>query len=104
MSEPIEGSVEIKTANGMSIGVPGQRWTLDAVPLVLDTLHGIGHMESVTPERQSTGRTPEAQWSAVDANNQTITVILWRDIPYDETTVAQAIAAAIVEGEASRGS
>ena len=99
MSEPIQGSVEIRTANNESIGVAGKRWTLEAVPLVLETLYGVTGMESVTSEAQPTGRTPEAQWSAVDANNQTVTVMLWRDIPYEETAVAQAIAADIAEGQ-----
>jgi uncharacterized protein YbaA (DUF1428 family) len=95
----ITGSVEIKTTDGQSIGVPGKRWTLEAVPVVLETLHGITGLVSVTPEQQPTGRTPEAQWSAVDANNQTVQVMLWAEVPYEETVVAQAIAAAIAEGE-----
>ena len=99
MSEQIAGSIEIRTANNESIGVAGKRWTLEAVPLVLETLYGVTGMECVTPEAQPTGRTPEAQWSAVDANNQTVTVMLWRDIPYEETVVAQAIAADIAEGQ-----
>lgn len=98
MSEPIEGSVEVKTADGMSIGVPGQRWTLDVVPVVLEALHGITGMESVTPEQVPTGRTPEAQWTATDANNQHVHVFLWRAIPYEDTAIAQAIAGAIADG------
>lgn len=95
----IQGSVEIKTTDGQSIGVPGKNWTLEAVPFVLNVLHGITGMESVTPEQQPTNRTPDAQWTAVDADNQSVTVLLWPDIPYDETAVAQAIAAAIAEGQ-----
>lgn len=101
--QPIIGSIEIQTADGISIGVTGARWTLDVVPVVLETLHGITGMASVTAEQQSTGRTPEAQWSAVDANNQSVQVMLWRDIPYEETAVAQAIAAAIALGEVPNG-
>ena len=99
MSEQIAGSIEIRTANNESIGVAGKRWTLEAVPLVLETLYGVTGMTGVGAGQQPTGRTPEAQWSAVDANNQTVTVMLWRDIPYEETVVAQAIAADIAEGQ-----
>lgn len=99
----IEGSIEIKTADDQSIGVPGKRWTLDVVPVVLETLQGVTGLTSVTPEQQPTGRTPEAQWTGVDANNQTITVFLWKDIPYEETAIAQAIAAAIAQGEVTGG-
>lgn len=98
-NDVIAGSVEIRTTDNMSIGVPGKRWTLEAVPLVLETLHGVTGLASVTPEQQPTGRTPEAQWSGVDVNNQVVQVFLWRDIPYEETAVAQAIAAAIAQGE-----
>lgn len=99
----IEGSVEIRTADGMSIGVPGQRWTLESVPLVLETLQGITAMEPVTPVEQPTGRTPEAQWTALDVDSQAVTVMLWRDIPYDETAVARAIARAISMEESTHG-
>ena len=100
--DPIEitkGSVEIKKADDTSIGVPGERWTLEAVPLVLETLQGVTGLVSVTPETQPTGRIPEAQWSGVDAQNQQIVVMLWRDIPYEETAIAQAIAQAIADGQ-----
>lgn len=100
MDEPIIGSVEIRDAGGNSIGVPGKRWTLEAVPFVLETLQGVTGLQSVTPEAQPTGRTPEAQWTGVDANNQTVEVYLWRDVPYEETAIAQAIAQAIAEGSA----
>lgn len=95
----IEGSIEIRTTENMSIGVPGKRWTLDVVPVVLETLQGVTGLVSVTPQAQPTGRTPEAQWTGVDANNQSVEVYLWRDIPYEETAVAQAIAQAIAEGQ-----
>lgn len=101
MTEPTEGSVEVKTASDMSIGVPGKRWTVEVVPLVLETLHGITGMESATPQQAATGRTPDAQWTGVDANNQTVSVLLWRDVPYEETSVANAIAKAIAEGDSA---
>ena len=103
MADAIQGSIEIKTADGLSIGVQGQRWTLEAVPLVLETLHGITGMETVEPEEQPTGRTPMAQWEAVDANNQDVIVLLWEDIPYEATAVAKAIAAAIAQEDAPNG-
>lgn len=102
-SDVIVGSIEIKTTDNQSIGVPGTRWTLEAAPMVLETLHGITGMESVEPVQAPTGRTPEAQWTAVDANNQTVTVMLWREIPFEETLIAQAIAAAIIAGEVGNG-
>ncbi len=76
----IKGSIEVKTADGMSIGVAGTRWTIATVPVVLDTLYGITGLETATPQEQPTGRTPEAQWSGVDANNQDVTVLLWKEI------------------------
>lgn len=100
-NEIIKGSLEIKRADDTSIGVPGERWTLEAVPFVLETLQGVTELVSVPSEAQPTGRTPEAQWTGVDANNQDVTVLLWRDIPYEETAVAQAIAQAIAEGKVS---
>lgn len=102
-NDVIVGSIEIKTTDNQSIGVPGSRWTLDAVPIVLETLHGITGMESVEPVQAPTGRTPEAQWSAFDADNQNVMVMLWREVPYEETAIAQAIASAILAGEVSNG-
>ena len=99
MNEPIIGSIEIRTTDDQSIGVQGTRWTLDAVPVVLEALHGITGLEEAEPEEQPTGRTPEAQWQGVDANNQDVSVLLWRETPYEETAIAQAIATAIAEGE-----
>lgn len=77
---PLEGSIEIKTADGMSLGVPGKRWVLTTVPVVLETLYGITGMKTATPKVQPTGQTPYAQWSAVDARNQQVTVLLWKGI------------------------
>lgn len=99
MTEPMTGSIEIRTHTGESHGLPGQRWTRSAVPVVLETLHGITGMEAVEPEAQPTGRVPEAQWRGVDECNQGVTIFLWRDIPFDETVIAQAIADAIAEGQ-----
>lgn len=97
-NEPITGSIEITTADDESLGIPGRRWTLDTVPVVLETLRGITNLEDAEPQQQSSGRTPLAQWTARDANNQDVTVLLWEDTPYEETAIAQAIAAAIAEG------
>lgn len=95
MAETFVGSVEILTHDHESIGIPGQRWSADAVPVVLATLHGITDLREVIPQPQPTGRTPEYQWAGMDAQQQPVTVLLWRDVPYSETAIAQAIAAAI---------
>lgn len=94
---PIMGSIEIVTMHGQSIGVPGQRWTPAIVPVVLEALQGITGLTTVVSGPQPTGRTPEAQWTGIDADNQSVTVMLWRDVPFDETVIAQAVAAAIRE-------
>lgn len=99
MEDVVIGSVEIRKHTGESMGVVGQRWTVAAVPVVLETLHGITELEAVEPEAQPTGRVPEAQWTGVDAQNQPVTVMLWADIPFDETAIGKAIAASLAEGQ-----
>lgn len=97
--DPFIGGVEILTSSGESLGVAGQRWTPDVVPAVVDALHGVRGLVAGTPEPQQTGRMPQAQWTGVDASNQPVTVLLWKEDPYEETAIAQAIAAAIAEGQ-----
>lgn len=99
MTEPITGSVEILRSNDERTGVVGTEWMPEEVPIVLRNLYGIRNLEAQEPQERPTGRTPEYQWSGVDANNQTVTVLLWEDVPFDETVIGQAIAAELAKGE-----
>lgn len=86
----MKGSLEITDMNGESTGVVGTHWTEEAVPVVLDALHGIADVQSVDPTTASeTGRLPELQWTGRNANNQTVTIRLWEEIPFEETLAAQ---------------
>lgn len=98
MSEPIEGSVELWDGD-QSLGLSGKRWTLEAVPVVVEAVHGITDIAPVEPTEQPTGRIPDAAWTGTGALGQPVSIYLWADIPYEETAVAQAIAAAIAESE-----
>lgn len=98
MTDPINGSVEILRGDERS-GVVGTEWVVEEVPIVLRNLYGIRDMEAQEPQERPTGRTPECQWSGVDANNQDVEVLLWEDVPFDETAVGQAIAAELAKGE-----
>lgn len=93
----IHGSVEI-VRNDESVGVVGTQWVPEEVPVVLRNLHGIREMAEVEPEKRPTGRTPEHQWTGMDANNQPVDVYLWEDVPFDETVIGQAIAAELAKG------
>lgn len=97
MNEPIKGSVEMLTGDHENVGIPGERWTTDVVPVVLETLYGVTQLVRIAPAAQPTGRTPAAQWNGVNADGQPVTVLLWEDIPYETTAVARAIAQAIAE-------
>lgn len=88
MAETIQGSVEI-LRNDERTGVVGAEWVPEEVPIVLRNLHGIREMEPAEPQQRPTGRLPEYQWSGKDASNQDVTVLLWRDIPYEETYAAR---------------
>lgn len=93
----VNGSVEIVSPIDR-IGVVGVAWTPEVVPIVVQTLHGITNLESESPERRPTGRTPLNQWSGTDAQGQPVKVLLWEDIPFDETALAKAIASEIAKG------
>lgn len=97
--EHFAGGVEILTSDGQSLAVAGRRWMPAVVPAVVEALHGVTGLVASAPETRPTGRTPEAQWTGVDASNQPVTVLLWREDPYAETAIARAIAAAIAEGQ-----
>lgn len=73
------GSIEILTADNTSIGLPGLRWTADVVPTIAEAVYGITQMAGTTPTERPTGRTPEAQWTGRDVNNQDIVILLWKD-------------------------
>ena len=75
--EPFRGSVEILSGDE-SRGIPGDRWTVETVPVVVGVIAGITDLTAVTPEPRPTGRTPEAQWSGTDEIGAPITVLLWR--------------------------
>lgn len=97
MAEAITGSVEI-VRNDERTGVVGTEWVPGEVPIVLRNLYGIRDMEPQEPEERPTGRTPEYQWSGLNAENQSVTVLLWRDIPFEETYAAE-IGPGLVESE-----
>lgn len=97
--DAFSGSVELITADSESLGVPGVLWTPDVVPVIVGALHGVTDMAPIEPEPQPTGRTPDAAWSGKDRSGRDVAVYLWRDQPYDQTAVAQAIAQAIAEKE-----
>ena len=84
----MHGSLEI-ISNGESIGVVGTDWTDDAIPVVLKTLYGVTDVHETDPTPADTGRVPDGQWTATDASNQSVTIRLWRDIPYEETFAAR---------------
>lgn len=77
----MESSIEIVSSTGGSIGYPGVSLTKENVPVVVGALAGITGMASKTPSTQSTGRTPLAQWTGTDAQNQSVTVFLWPAAP-----------------------
>lgn len=77
--ETFAGSIEIVTATDESLGVPGMALSADVVPAIVGALYGITQVASITPDAQPTSRTPEAAWTGRDANNQDITVFLWRN-------------------------
>ena len=97
MAETIQGSVEI-LRNDERTGVVGAEWVPEEVPIVLRNLHGIRDMAEEEPQERPTGRTPEYQWSGKDASNQDVIVLLWQDVPFDETVIGQAIAAELAKG------
>lgn len=92
----ITGSIEIQRGSE-SIGVVGQAWVVADVPIVLGNLHGIKGMKVETPAKQPTGRTPTNQWSGTDAQGRAVRIFLWQDVPFNETSLGQAIARAIAE-------
>ena len=100
MAEQILGSVELSWQDGRNASHVGVAWTVDTVPLVLGVLDGLTDFAAVEPTAAPTGRVPEAQWTAIDREGQPLTVRLWPDIPFDETAVGQAIAAAMAESDA----
>lgn len=83
MSEAFRGSVEIITHDGESRGVPGVRWTPEAVPAVVETVAGITGLVEVEPEPAGSARIPEAAWTGQDAAGFPVTVLLWRERPED---------------------
>ena len=85
----VVGSVEITDASGTSIGVAGQAWTVETVPLVLGVLYGLTDFAAVDPAPAPTGRVPDAQWEATDSRNQSVVVKLWPETPYADTLAAQ---------------
>lgn len=85
----MEGSLEIVHSTGESTGVVGTDWSDDAIPVVLRTLYGITDVKEAEPTRAATGRVPDGQWTGKTANNQTVTIRLWREIPFEETYAAQ---------------
>lgn len=84
----MKGSLEVIDSSGESTGVVGMNLTSDAVPAVLDALYGITDVEEAEPTAADSGRVPDGQWTARDANNQDVTVRLWREIPFEETYAA----------------
>lgn len=95
MTEPFAGNIEIINEAGESYGLPGVAWSPEAVPSVVSVVAGIADLQPVDPEPAQTGRVPEASWSGVDRAGLPVQVHLWRDIPYEETEIAKAIAEAI---------
>lgn len=71
------GTIEVLTSTNESIGLPGLALNTDVVPVIVGALHGVDGLQSVTPEPRPTGRTPDAQWSGLDAQDQIVTVLLW---------------------------
>ena len=84
----MQGSLEVIDSSGESTGVVGMNLTSDAVPAVLDALYGINGVQETEPTPADTGRIPDGQWTGKTANNQAVTIRLWREIPFEETYAA----------------
>lgn len=97
--EKIRGSIEIVTADGRSIGLPGVKWSEEAIPVVLEALYGITDTAPETPGKRPSGRIPKGKWKARDMNNQDVEVLLWPEVPFDETLIGKAIAQALAKSD-----
>lgn len=79
METTFAGTIEILTSAGESIGLPVAAITAELVPVIVGAWRGIDGMTEDEPQARPTGRTPFAQWSGLDAQDQIVTVLLWRN-------------------------
>lgn len=104
MSDPIRGSIEVKWGlgpNDESRGLAVAKVTVDAVQMLLEQVHGFGNVQVVEPlpptyHEDGTVDYPgeigaERVWTAIDARQRPVRVILWRDPDINETLIGQII-------------
>jgi len=89
MSEPIRGSLELITGTGPdaeSRGLVVAGATVDTVPIILTAVHGLTDVATAIAEAGQ-----EAAWTATDARQRPVRVVLWREPDIADTLIGQII-------------
>ena len=97
MSEqtPINGSIEILTPDGQSIGLIVKAATPADVPVILRTVYGLSDVAD-TPPGQRKGRPPKGEWKGRNNRGQEVTALLWEEVEVTDTEIGRSMAAALL--------
>lgn len=96
MGERFAGNIEI-FHDDESTGLTGLQWCCEDVPTVVAVLYGVRELAEEPPAERH-GRTPAGEWTGRDADGRAVRVLLWRDVPFSDTAIGQAMAAAASGG------
>lgn len=92
---PVNGSIEILTPDGESIGLVVKAATPTDVPVILRAVYGLGEIAGKAAEKRAS-RTPKGEWKARNSKGQDVTAILWEEREFSATEIGQAMAAALL--------
>ncbi len=99
-NQPVKGSIEILTGtepNVTSVGLAVTAVTPEMVPMLVEAIHGIPAAKPAKPGKAN--RRVKGEWTATGDRQQPVRIILHEETPFDETTVAEALAAVLAEQE-----
>lgn len=90
------GTVELLIGSGETMtseGLPGVALTVDLVPAIVGALKGYTGIAEAAPVERA-GRLPVAEWTAQTPDGRDAVVVLWEEVPFEETAHGKALAAA----------